>query len=88
MGSPDVAEGGLIHVTAGEWNFYSPIFYRGNMDENTPCLYQSGGMVMVTGAVRRQNEAWTTRPGYSTTASGPNSSGTSFYCPDMSMVST
>jgi len=86
MGSPDAAEGGLIHVTAGEWNFYSPIFYRGNMAETVPCVYQTGGRLMVMGAVIRQSETWTDRPRYSTTATGPNNSNASFYCPDMSMV--
>jgi len=87
MGSPDAAEGGLIHIAAGEWNFHGPIFYKGNMDETVPCLYQTGGRVMVSGAVCRQSETWVDRPRYSTATSGPNSSSSSFYCPDMSMVS-
>lgn len=87
MADPDVAEGGLVHMTAGEWTFVSPSFHKGAMAETTPCIYQTGGRLLVTGASRQQSETWTSRPGYSTTAGGPNSTSTSFYCPDMSMVS-
>ena len=87
MQSPDVAEGGLVHMTGGEWSFYSPNFYRSPMAETVPCIYHRGGRLLVQGATRNETESWTGRPRYSTNASGPNSSEDSFYCPDMSMIS-
>lgn len=85
MAAPDASEGGLVHITGGEWTFFSPHFYKGTMAESTACLYQSGGRVMVSGATRLQTESWVGRPQYNTTATGPNTTGYSFYCPDQSM---
>ncbi len=87
MQNPDGAEGGPIHMTGGEWSFYSPNFYRSPMADSQPCIYHTGGRLLVMGATRHEGEAWTIRPRYQTTRSGPNSSEDSFYCPDMSMVS-
>lgn len=87
MQSPDGAEGGPIHMTGGEWSFYSPNFYRSPMADSQPCIYHTGGRLLVMGATRHEGEAWSTRPRYQTNRSGPNSSEDSFYCPDMSMVS-
>ncbi len=87
MQSPDAAEGGPVHMTGGEWTFYSPNFYRSPMADTQPCIYHSGGRLLVMGATRHEGEAWSTRPRYQSAYSGPNSSENSFYCPDMSMVS-
>ena len=87
MQDPDAAEGGLVHMTGGEWTFISPTFFRGAMPETEPMIYQSGGRLLVMGASRQMNETWTGRPRYQTTASGPNAGSYSFYCPDMSMTS-
>lgn len=86
MQNPDPAEGGPVHMTAGEWAFYSPSFYRTPMAETAPCIYHTGGRLLVTGATRHEGEVWTNRPRYQTTQSGPNGTENSFYCPDMSMV--
>lgn len=89
MQNPDaVNEGGLIHMTGGEWTFHAPCFYKGAMPETSAFVYHSGGRLMITGAgVNRGNsEPWAGRPRYNTTSSGPNSGTTSFYCPDMSMI--
>jgi hypothetical protein len=86
MNDPDVAEGGYIHMTGGEWMISGATFYRGLLADTVPVIYQTGGRLLVQGATRRQNETWTTRPKYSTTATGPNSTQTSFYCPDQSLV--
>lgn len=88
MNNPDAAEGGYIHMTGGEWAIYSPTFYRGLLAETVPCIYHAGGRLLVEGATRRQNETWTTRPRFTTTATGPNATQTSFFCPDQSMVTT
>lgn len=88
MADPDAAEGGLVHMTAGEWHFVSPSFYKGTMAESTPCIYQSGGRLMVTGANRLQSETWSGRPVLDTGAVGGNVAGTgsyTTYCPDLSM---
>lgn len=87
MNKPDAAERGLVHMTGGEWMISGATFFRGGMAETVPCIYQTGGRLAVLGATRRQNETWTKRPRYSTTASGPNATQTSFYCADQSMVS-
>lgn len=87
MQSPDAAEGGPIHMTGGEWSFYSPNFYRSPMAESQPCIYHTGGRLLVMGATRHEGEAWTARPRYQTTQTGPNSTENSFYCPDQSMIS-
>lgn len=87
MQNPDAAEGGPVHVSGGEWAFYSPNFYRSPMAETEPCIYHTGGRLLVQGATRHEGEAWTNRPRYYTSSSGPNSTETSFYCPDMSMIS-
>ena len=87
MADPNAAEGGLVHMTAGEWTFVSPTFFRGAMAETEPMIYHSGGRLLVMGASRQMNESWTGRPRYSTTATGPNAGTYSFYCPDMSMTS-
>lgn len=86
MAAPVSGENGLVHMTGGEWNFYGPTFYRGSMAETVPVIYHNGGRLLVSGANRRQSETWSNRPRYQTTATGPNSSGSSFYCPDMSLV--
>lgn len=87
MQNPDGAEGGPIHMTGGEWSFYSPNFYRSPMADTQPCIYHTGGRLLVMGATRHEGESWTTRPRYQTTETGPNSTENSFYCPDQSMVS-
>lgn len=87
MQNPDAAEGGPVHMTGGEWSFYSPNFYRSPMADTQPCIYHTGGRLLVMGATRHEGESWTTRPRYESSYSGPNSSENSFYCPDMSMVS-
>lgn len=58
---------GVIQITGGEWNFYSPNFYKGAMAESVPMIHQSGGRVAVFAPTRRQSESWTARPGYKTT---------------------
>lgn len=87
MNNPDAGEGGLVHMTGGEWSFNSATFYRGSMAETVPCIYHRGGRLLVSGATRRQNESWAARPRYSSTAAGRNATQTSFYCPDESVVS-
>lgn len=86
MADPESAEGGLVHITGGEWTFNSPSFFRGAMSETTPCIYQTSGRVLVMGASRQQSESWSGRPRYTTSASGPNATSSSFYCPDQSMT--
>ncbi|QQS17873.1 hypothetical protein IPL68_04395 [Candidatus Saccharibacteria bacterium] len=90
MQSPDVAESGLVHITGGEWAFYSPTFYRTPAADTVPMIYASGGRVLVEGATRNDaQEAWTTRPKYllgGPMVTGPSSGENVFYCPDMSMV--
>jgi len=88
MMSPDAAEGGYIHMTAGEWNFVGPQFYRGSTADTVPAIYQTGGRLMVTGATKLSSETWTTRPILQTGAAGGNVAGTgnyTTYCPDLSM---
>lgn len=89
MQNPDPAEGAPIHMTGGEWSFYSPSFYKGlSMTDADPFIYHTGGRLMVQGAgTNRSSETWANRPRYQTSSSGPNSTDTSFYCPDMSMIS-
>lgn len=91
MQNPDPAEQGLVHITGGEWAFYSPTFYRTPAAETTPMIYASGGRVLVQGATRNDGqESWTTRPKYllgGAMVAGPSSAENVFYCPDMSMVS-
>lgn len=86
MNAPDSSERGLVHMTGGEWSFIGASFFRGSMPETVPCIYQSGGRLLVMGATRPQNESWSNRPRYVTTASGRTSTQTSFYCVDGSMV--
>lgn len=66
MAQPVASHHGLIEVTGGEWNFIGPNFYKGAMAESVPSLYNSGGIVNVFGATRRQAESWSARPGVKT----------------------
>lgn len=68
MAQAPASHHGVIEVTAGEWNFHSPNFYKGAMAESVPMIYQSGGRVAVYGATRRQAESWSARPGWESTA--------------------
>lgn len=85
MINADPAEGGFIHQTAGEWNFYSPNFYRTPTAETVPMLFHAGGRCMVTGATRTMSETWTGRPRFDTSATA-GAGTSSFYCPDQSMT--
>ena len=86
MSAPDAAEGGYVHITGGEWNFYSPHFYRGSTADTVPCIYQSGGRLLVMGATYRLSETWAARPRLETSApASPNAGTYSTYCPDLSM---
>ncbi|PID99085.1 hypothetical protein CSA80_03145 [Candidatus Saccharibacteria bacterium] len=90
MQNPNSAERAPIQVTGGEWSFHAPCFYKGStMTSSDPFIYHSGGRVYVTGAGTNRNngETWSSRPRYESTSGGPNATDTSFYCPDMSMVS-
>jgi hypothetical protein len=88
MMSPDVAEGGYVHMTAGEWNFVGPQFYRGSTADTVPVIYQTGGRLSVMGATKLGSETWTTRPILQTGAAGGNAADSgdySTYVPDLSM---
>lgn len=71
MAQPPAGHNGTIEVTAGEWNFHSPTFYKGSTAETVPMIYRSGSArVAVFGATRRQAETWSARPGYKANSGG------------------
>ena len=84
MDNPDAAEGGLVQVNDGEWNFIGPNFYGANM-ATAKAIEHLGGRILVMGATKRQNESWTNRPRYVSSFTGPGTGNDQFYCPDMSM---
>lgn len=92
MMTPDAAEGGYVHMTGGEWTFYSPQFYHGSTADTVPCIYQTGGRLHVVGATKGVlNETWSPRPILETGAPAGNAAGTgayTTYCPDLSMSVT
>jgi hypothetical protein len=86
MAAPDPAEGGLIHMTAGEWAFYGVEYYKGSMAESTPCFFHTGGRASIFTALRRQSESWTARPGYKTTSTVGTGANTFYIAGDSSMT--